>query len=170
MPRILLTEVQTSDGPALIQAHLESRDYHAPWVTTFTDAAGFEKWFARLNPERMMSFIARDHGGGIVGLCTLSEIVRGNFQSAYLGFHGMVAFAKQGLMTEAVTLAARHAFSSIGLHRLEANIQPDNIRSISLARRVGFIKEGYSRDYLRIDGQWRDHERWALLATAFETS
>lgn len=166
MSRISLTEVQASDGPALIQAHLESRDYHAPWVTTFTDPAGFETWFARLNPERMISFIARHESGGIVGLCTLSEIVHGNFQSAYLGFHGMVGFAKQGLMTEAVMLTARHAFDALGLHRIEANIQPDNTRSISLVRKVGFVKEGYSRDYLRIDGRWRDHERWALLATA----
>jgi ribosomal-protein-alanine N-acetyltransferase len=165
MSTISLIEVKESDGPELVQAHIDSRAYHHPWVTTFTEPKGFAEWFARLHPERILSFVARHPNGGIVGLCTLSEIVRAGFQSAYLGFHGMAPFAMQGLMTEAVKLTAHHAFHSLGLHRLEANIQPDNVRSIALVRRLGFTKEGYSRDYLQIGGRWRDHERWALLAT-----
>jgi ribosomal-protein-alanine N-acetyltransferase len=165
MSAVSLVEVTASDGPELVRAHIESRDYHQPWVTAFTDAAQFAAWFARVDSERMMSFVARHREGGIVGLCTLSEIVRGRFQSAYLGFHGMVAFGGQGLMTEAVKLTIKHAFGPVGLHRLEANIQPDNSRSIALVRRLAFTKEGYSRDYLHIGGRWRDHERWALLAS-----
>lgn len=165
MLAIFLSEVTQADGPDLVRAHVDSRDYHQPWVAPFTDHAGFEEWFARLSPERMISFIARHRDGGIVGLCTISEIVRGAFQSAYFGFHGMAAFGGRGLMTETVKLTVRHAFNELRLHRLEANIQPDNARSISLIRRVGFTKEGYSRDYLQIGGRWRDHERWALLAT-----
>ena len=68
------------------------------------------------------------------------------------------------LMTEAVRLAAAHAFGVLGLHRLEANIQPENLRSIALVKRLGFRLEGFSPRYLRIGGEWRDHERWALLA------
>ena len=67
-------------------------------------------------------------------------------------------------MTEAVRLTIAHAFAEIGLHRLEANIQPANRRSIALAKRVGFRKEGFSPRYLKIGGSWCDHERWALLA------
>ena len=165
MSTVSLIEVAASDGPELVQAHIESRDYHHPWVTTFTDPTQFAAWFARIDRDRMMSFVARHRDGRIVGLCTLSEIVRGGFQSAYLGFHGMVASAGQGLMTEAVKLTVKHAFGVIGLHRVEANIQPDNSRSIALVRRLAFTREGYSRDYLNIGGRWRDHERWALLAT-----
>ena len=61
--------------------------------------------------------------------------------------------------------ALQHAFKSMKLHRLEANIQPGNAASIALVRSCGFSKEGYSPRYLKIGGRWRDHERWAILAS-----
>jgi Acetyltransferase (GNAT) domain len=61
-------------------------------------------------------------------------------------------------------IVVRHAFGALGLHRLEANIQPANRRSIRLVRRAGFRREGFSRRYLKIFGRWRDHERWAITA------
>jgi ribosomal-protein-alanine N-acetyltransferase len=70
-------------------------------------------------------------------------------------------------MTEAVRQALAYAFDEVGLHRLEANIQPGNARSIALVRRLGFRLEGFSPRYLKIDGEWRDHERWAMLADEF---
>jgi ribosomal-protein-alanine N-acetyltransferase len=85
-------------------------------------------------------------------------------QSAYLGYYGMSNFARTGLMTEALRAAVAYAFSELGLHRVEANIQPGNTASTALVRRLGFKQEGLSPRYLRINGEWRDHERWALLA------
>lgn len=76
----------------------------------------------------------------------------------------MARFARMGFMTEALSSVANYAFGELGLHRLEANIQPENAASIALVRRLGFQKEGYSPRYLRMDGEWRDHERWALLS------
>ena len=67
-------------------------------------------------------------------------------------------------MREAMLLVLKHAFKKMKLHRLEANIQPNNPSSIALARNCGFTKEGYSRRYLKVSGKWRDHERWAILA------
>jgi len=70
----------------------------------------------------------------------------------------------RGLMSEAVGLAVTYAFDEQGLHRLEANIQPGNLPSRALVQRLGFRQEGFSPRYLRIGGEWRDHERWAVLA------
>ena len=98
------------------------------------------------------------------GFINLNEIVMGAFRSAYLGYYGMLSFARTGLMTETLRATVNYAFNDLGLHRLEANIQPDNLASIALVRRVGFKQEGFSPRYLRINGEWRDHERWAMLA------
>ena len=68
-------------------------------------------------------------------------------------------------MREGLQAVVRHAFGKLGLHRVEANIQPDNSASIALVRSCGFSQEGYSPRYLKIAGRWRDHERWARLAS-----
>ena len=67
-------------------------------------------------------------------------------------------------MLQGIRLAVSHAFYNLGLHRVEANIQPENITSIHLVQRLGFTKEGFSRRYLKVNGEWRDHERWALTS------
>jgi [ribosomal protein S5]-alanine N-acetyltransferase len=165
MPSIEIKPVTRSDAAELIQANIESRLHHAPWMQPFTDAEGFEEWFDGLFTGVNVGLIARSiQSGGIVGVMNLSQIFRKGFQNAYLGYYGMITFARRGLMTEAVRLTANYAFDEIGLHRLEANVQPANLPSIALMQRVGFRKEGFSPRYLRINGVWCDHERWALLA------
>lgn len=94
----------------------------------------------------------------------MTNIVRGVFLSGYLSYYVFAGHERQGLMTEALRLVARHAFSKLALHRLEANIRPENAASIALVRACGFAREGFSPKYLKIAGRWRDHERWALLA------
>jgi len=94
----------------------------------------------------------------------VSEIVRGAFRSAYLGYYAFAPHDGHGLMAEGLALVIRDAFRRLRLHRVEANIQPGNKASLRLVRRLGFRREGYSPRYLKIAGRWRDHERWALLA------
>ena len=81
-----------------------------------------------------------------------------------LGYGAMAGHEGRGLMSEAMQLVLREAFGPMELHRIEANIQPGNDRSIALAKGAGFRLEGFSPRYLKIDGKWRDHERWAILA------
>ena len=162
---VVLAPVTRADVGELIQSNLNSRDHHHPWTAPFTEEAGFDAWFGRTLSGPNVGLVAREAASGrVAGVVNLNEIVAGVFQSAYLAYYGTAGLAGRGLMTEAVRLAAAHAFGVLGLHRLEANIQPDNLRSIALVKRLGFRLEGFSPRYLRIGGEWRDHERWALLA------
>ncbi len=158
-----LRRVTRADGAALVAAHVESVALHSPWVMTCLDDAAFAVWFDTVTMKGDVALVAREDGA-VVGVIRFSQIFLGNFRSAYLAYYGMAGMVGRGLMTQALRQAVRIGFGEIGLHRVEANVQPENERSIALLRRVGFRKEGFSPRYLRIGGDWRDHERWALLA------
>lgn len=164
---IRLTRVVRADASDLIAANRASQELHRPWVESFTDQTGFDAWFARSLTVSNVGLVVREKKSSeIVGVINLNEIVRGAFQSAYLGYYGMSNYSRTGLMTEGVRAAIAYAFGDLGLHRLEANIQPENLASIAFVKKLGFRREGYSPRYLRINGEWRDHERWALLVDA----
>lgn len=165
MSAIRLSRVTRADAADLIAANRANQSYHLPWVASFTDDAGFDAWFGRGLTGPNVNLIAREAASSrVVGVVNINEIVGGVFQSAYLGYYGMQEFSRKGLMTQALRAAIRFAFGDLGLHRLEANIQPENRASIALVQRLGFRQEGFSPRYLHIGGEWRDHERWALLA------
>jgi len=131
MSAVTLHPVCRTDGPDLVQAHLESRDHHGPWVQPFTTLDGFHSWYGEQVTGANASFVAREGTSDrIAGVTTLSQIFLKGFQSAY---HSIAGFAGRGLMTTAVRLTINQAFNDIGLHRLQANIQPGNHRSIALA-------------------------------------
>jgi [ribosomal protein S5]-alanine N-acetyltransferase len=162
--RVLVRRVRAEDGRELVRANLASIAVHEPWVIPFRDEAGFQIYLETCDGERKIGFVLRERQTRrVIGVVNLSEIVRGAFQSAYLGYFGMSGFQGRGLMREGLSLVIDHAFGELALHRIEANIQPGNTRSLALARRLGFRKEGFSPRYLQIGGAWRDHERWAIL-------
>ena len=107
--------------------------------------------------------ICRTEDDAIVGTVNLSQIFRRLFQNAYIGYQLFAGYTGHGYMTEAVDIALRYAFGELGLHRIEASVQPRNVASIAVLRRNGFVMEGVSRRYLKINGRWRDHERWAII-------
>jgi [ribosomal protein S5]-alanine N-acetyltransferase len=165
LSRVAIHPVHASDAAELVTANLASIALHEPWVSPCRDHASFLGYLNRCDGDRSMGFIARERESGrIIGVVNLSEIVRGFFQSTYMGYYGMAGMSRRGLMSEAVGLVVTHAFGELGLHRVEANIQPGNEPSRALVKRLGFRLEGYSPRYLKIDGEWRDHERWAVLA------
>ncbi|MFM8766382.1 MAG: GNAT family N-acetyltransferase [Rubrivivax sp.] len=105
----------------------------------------------------------------LVGSIGLSQIARGPFQNAMLGYALDADCQGQGLMREALEAVIAHAFSpSVHLHRIQANVRPENGRSVALLQRLGFEDEGFAREYLFIDGAWRDHRMFALRNAAFE--
>lgn len=142
-----------------------SRPLHHPWVTPPASAEAFAAYAARaLMPDFEAFLICRREDGAVAGVANLSQIVRGLFQSASLGYFVFAPFARQGYMTEGLGLVLSQAFGPLSLHRVEANVQPENFASKALAQRLGFRLEGFSPRYLKIAGHWRDHERWAILS------
>lgn len=141
-----------------------SRTLHGAWVSPPATAAAYRAYLRRLRGKTHVGYLICMRGSGeLVGVVNINEIVRGVFRSGYLGYYAFTPYDRQSLMTEGLSLVVGDAFHRLGLHRLEANVQPDNKASIRLVRRLGFRREGYSPRYLEIGGRWRDHERWAIL-------
>lgn len=162
---VRIRPIVAADAPALIAAHIASRALHGTWVQPPCDRTAFNAWFAPVARGRKIALVG-EYAGAMVGVVNLNEIVWGPLQSAYLGYYALAGMEQRGLMTETLRLAVAHAFGPVGLHRVEANIQPGNTASRALVRRLGFVQEGFSEHYLFIDGAWRDHERWAQLSDA----
>jgi [ribosomal protein S5]-alanine N-acetyltransferase len=164
MARVVLRTPTPDDQDEFIARMRESRPHLRPWITNMPETPEkYAAYVARAADPRAAPFFAcRSEDGAIIGFLNISEIVRGPFKSAFLGYGAVAEFAGQGYMTEALRLVLREAFTGIGLHRLEANIQPGNTPSIALAKRCGFELEGFSPRYLKVGGRWRDHERWAI--------
>ncbi len=163
--RVYLRPPCAEDADEFLWLTRASRDLHHPWVHPPPDEAAFKAYVDRNGEADFRGLLAcRREDGAIAGDVNLSQVFRGSFGNAYLGFYGFSPFARRGYMTEAVGLALRHAFRSMRLHRVEANVQPANQRSRALLERLGFRLEGFSPRYLKISGRWRDHERWAILA------
>lgn len=151
-------------GQPFLRAVRRSRALHRGWVSPPNDRAKFAQYVRNLRKGNREGFVVVAGRDDIAGVVNVSEIVRGSFQSAYLGYYAFEPFAGRGFLRSGLSLVIAHCFGELRLHRLEANIQPDNARSIALVQSLGFRLEGFSPRYLKVGGRWRDHERWALLS------
>jgi ribosomal-protein-alanine N-acetyltransferase len=161
--RVYLRAPRLSDRKEFLRLARASRGLHRPWVYAPETAREFDAYVAHCRNEAERCFlVCRVSNDALAGVYNVSQIARGFFDNAYLGYYAFAQGAGQGLMAEGLELVMRHCFRRLKLHRLEANIQPDNDRSKLLVERAGFRYEGYSPRYLKIGGRWRDHERWAI--------
>jgi [ribosomal protein S5]-alanine N-acetyltransferase len=143
---------------------------HHKWVHPPDDSEGYGLYLKRISSQNHRGFVARERTTGtMVGVVNINDIRFGSMLSASLGYYAFDNTRAKGLMTQAVGLAVGRAFGEVGLHRVEANIQPDNLRSKALVQRLGFRLEGFSPRYLYVAGDWRDHERWAVLREEWVT-
>lgn len=164
---VRLRRPRLDDAAAFTAAVQRSLDHLEPWVSPPRDEAAFHHMVARLGPSYVPSVLEHVESTQLLGAFNLSEVVRGNFLSAYLGYYAFKPHAGRGFMARGMRLLLAFAFDDLALHRVEANVQPANVRSIALAREAGFDREGFSKGYLYIDGAWRDHERWAMVRDAW---
>lgn len=105
----------------------------------------------------------KDDGRSVIGSVSFSNIVRGAFLSCFMGYRLDEREINRGYMTEAAQAGIGVVFDTIGLHRIEANIMPRNVRSLRVAEKLGFVNEGLARKYLRINGVWEDHIHMVLF-------
>ncbi|MCY0950807.1 GNAT family N-acetyltransferase [Streptomyces sp. H27-S2] len=169
--RVGLRPLRAADGPEFTARAHESRELHRPWLFPPATLEEFEPYAARLagGDGRAGFLVCERATGAIAGFVNVNNIVRGVFECGALGYGAFAHAAGRGLFREALALVLDHSFApegeGLGLHRLEANVQPGNAASIALVRGAGFRLEGLSPDFLHVDGAWRDHERWAITAT-----
>src|SRR3974390_979277 len=166
--RVIIQPPTLRDWPAFQAAVRRNRALHRPWVAPPHTRKAFAAYVKRATSGSHRGFlVVLRRSGEMVGVINLGSIIRGLLQGAYVGYYAFVPHAGKGLMREGMRLVLKHAFQNLKLHRLEANIQPGNQASIRLVRSCGFVREGFSRRYLKVAGKWRDPGRWALLAADF---
>jgi ribosomal-protein-alanine N-acetyltransferase len=160
----LLRAPTEGDRGAFLVAVRRSRDLHHPWTAAPDTDEAFDRYLERAaQPNQSCRLVVADDGE-LVGVYNLSEIVRGVFLNAYLGYYAFAPLAGTGLMRAAMPLVFAHAFEELELHRLQASVQPGNDRSRRLLEATGWREEGFSPRYLFIDGAWRDHVHYAITA------
>ncbi|MEV5373192.1 GNAT family protein [Streptomyces albogriseolus] len=161
--QVVLRPVLAADERSFLRLARESRDLHDPWVRLPSTSKSFATYLSR--SERGVAacmVVCLKNQGDIVGMVNVNGIVRDPYQRGILGFAVFLPYIGRGYMSAGVSLAIHHAFTNLDLHRLEADIQPQNAASLRLVRRLGFRKEGLSPGFIKIAGCWRDHERWAI--------
>jgi ribosomal-protein-alanine N-acetyltransferase len=167
--RVRLVLPTLADESEFIAAAIASKNLHSPWVIAPDNPKTFSAHIDHFAKEDQYGFLVRaNSNNALVGVVDIGDAVYRALCSAYLGYFVFAGFERQGLMAEAVTGAVDLAFSKLRLHRLEANIQPDNHASRALIESVGFRLEGFSPRYLRVGEEWQDHERWAMTVEEWD--
>jgi ribosomal-protein-alanine N-acetyltransferase len=161
--RVYLRRPSLRDAGEFAERVHASRALHGRWVAPPAASEEFTAYVKRSRREDLEALlVCRNEDGAIAGVFNLSQIYRGPLRGAYLGYYAFEPFAGRGYMKEGLRLVVRHAFGELQLHRLEVNVQPENVRSTQLVRAYGFRLEGHSPRYLKLSGRWRDHQRWAI--------
>lgn len=162
--RVVIRHPAAEDAAPFVAAARRSRRLHGVWVQAPDTPEAFEGYLSRARRADQACFlICREADGAIAGAANVSAIVRGSFQSAFLGYYAFTPHAHKGYLREGLELIVRYAFDALDLHRLEANVRPENVASVQLIRSLGFEPRSRSPRYLFLDGAWRDHVGYVRL-------
>jgi len=171
--RVILRAPQVWDYGPWAELRAESRHHLQPWEPSWPRDDLTKPAFKRrvrhhqreARADQGYAFLVLDaEDDRLVGGIALTNVQRGVTQSASLGYWLGRSELRRGYMADAVRAIIGFAFQNLHLHRLEAATQPANAVSIRVLERNGFVREGFARDYLRIDGIWRDHLLFGLVA------
>ncbi|HLB56342.1 MAG TPA: GNAT family N-acetyltransferase [Coxiellaceae bacterium] len=158
---IVIREPTLQDEEKFLSAMHRSVQLHYLWVKAPQTSEEFQTYIKKSQQENQKSLLVLKNNE-IAGVFNVSEIVRGYFQNAFLGFYAISGFENKGVMSVGLKLVLKYFFEELKLHRIEANIQPENIQSIHLVKKNKFRYEGFSPRYLKINDEWCGHEHWVL--------
>ena len=170
--RLILEVCTEADAQLFLNFYENNREHLSRWEPTRSpEFYTLEHWQKTLQENRIFLLegsaikfgIFNKERTEIIGTCHFNNIIRGVFQACHLGYSIGGKYQGQSYMYEAAQAGIQFMFNEMGLHRVMANYIPDNQRSGALLERLGFEKEGFARDYLKIDGVWRDHVLTALI-------
>lgn len=161
---VVLRLLRLSDEAEFLINSVHSKKLYNSWVIVPTTKKEFKDYVAEMNSDANKAFAVVDfQTNAIAGVVELRDIFMYDFKNSYITYYAFHQHLRKGFMKLGVLQAIAIAFRELKLHRLEANIQPENNASIALAKSCGFTKEGFSPKFIKKNGQWKDHERWALL-------
>lgn len=176
--RLLLTAPRDDQAAAMLDFVTRNREHLAPWsppapADLYTLAhwqTAIARYAATLENGSAVRFwlVPREEPARVIGSIGFSQIFRGPFCSCVTGYQIDREYEGQGLMREALRAAIRYMFAEQKLHRIAANYRPENVRSGRLLAQLGFRIEGYAKDYLFIDGAWRDHVLTSITSANFD--
>jgi ribosomal-protein-alanine N-acetyltransferase len=159
-----LRRLSLSDESEFLSKSIASKKIHRSWVLVPTTKKQFRDYVEEMNSDVNKAFAVVDpQSNTIAGIVELRDIFMFDFKNSYITYYAFHQHLRKGFMKLGVMQAITIAFKKLKLHRLEANIQPENKASIALAKSCGFTKEGFSPKFIKKGGRWKDHERWALL-------
>ena len=175
---VSLRPLRQSDSRRWREVRRRNVDWLRPWEATLPPEAAtdgdvvptFGMMVRRLRREaregRTLPF-ALTYRGDLVGQVTVGGIAWGSLRAGYIGYWIDSAVAGRGIMPTAVAMALDHCFDSLHLHRIEINIRPENAASLRVVEKLGLRREGDRAAYLHIDGDWRDHVTYVVMAGDF---
>ncbi len=169
---IRLAHPRWADFEAWAELRRSNIEYLRPWEPNVS-TTGLNRPAYRGRLGRLKTLVKQDraypfhifYGEALVGACNITHIERGAAQSAKLGYWIGEQFTGRGFARAAVEAATTFCFNGLGLHRVEASVQCDNVASIKVLKASGFLFEGTARGMLKINGAWRDHDVYAKLSS-----
>lgn len=174
-PEVILRPLRTKDRTEWEFVRRDNAQWVGQWEPTAPDGIGqrigFRQYVRDLDSEakagRTLPFVIEVEGR-ICGQMHMFGIVRGSLLSGAAGYWVAQRVAGQGVATRALASLCDHAFETVGLHRVEVNIRPENQASLGVVRHLRFRDEGIRERYLHINGGWRDHRTFALTREDLE--
>jgi len=170
---LILKEPSNDDCQQIIDFEKRNQDHLAPWESTGSNVSVEDKiaaWTKDSQEKRAIRFLIRKKESPdiVIGFVNFTQIFYGAFKACYLGYKIDFQYQGKGLMQEALKCAIDFMFEKQDLHRIMANYMPANIRSGKVLAKLGFLIEGYAKNYLLINNTWEDHILTALSREQWE--